>query len=276
MNEDTILFQPVWRVIENSTYAPRGHALSSFAVDDVLCEAVGKGESPSVARKWIHEKTIVLGIQDGRLPFLRDGIDFLKSNGWQVIVRNSGGLAVVLDEGIFNLSLILNEKQHGLTIEKGYETMVYLLRQMLSPFGIDFETGEIVGSYCPGSYDLSIDGKKFAGISQRRIRGGATIQVYLCTSGSGAKRAELIKTFYEIAGKGAPERRPPILPETMASLRELSSKFAHCNLNERLIDVLSNHGKVMGSDLNECEASLFRKYYKNVQSRNEKALELQQ
>ena len=51
--------------------------------------------------------------------------------------------------------------------------MVELIRRMLSMYEVDIEAYEIVGSYCPGSYDLSINGKKFAGISQRRLRGGS-------------------------------------------------------------------------------------------------------
>ena len=57
-------------------------------------------------------------------------------------------------------------------------------------FTIEIEAREIVGSYCPGSYDLSIKGKKFAGISQRRIRKGVAVQIYLCVNGSGSERAE--------------------------------------------------------------------------------------
>ena len=82
---------------------------------------------------------------------------------------------------------------------------------------------EIVGSYCPGSYDLSIDGRKFAGISQRRLRQGIAVQVYLCVEGSGAERAELIREFYEVGLQGEETKftYPVIKPEVMASLEEL-------------------------------------------------------
>ena len=62
---------------------------------------------------------------------------------------------------------------------------------MFADFEVEIEAKEIVGSYCPGSYDLSIAGKKFAGISQRRIRNGVAVQIYLCVSGSGQERAQL-------------------------------------------------------------------------------------
>lgn len=273
MDIHTILSQQTWRVIENSQFAPKQNALASFAVDDTLCQSVGTKDSPAVARSWIHDKTIVLGIQDSRLPALRDGIEFLKADGWNVIVRNSGGLAVVLDEGIYNLSLILHEKDNGLSIEKGFETMAALLRKLLAPYEIDFQTGEIVGSYCPGSYDLSVDGKKFAGISQRRIRGGVAVQVYLCTTGSGSERARIIERFYQLAGNGDRDRCPPIYPETMASLSELSLQDVHhSDLNKTLVQLLSEQSVVIHSDLNDIEAALFNTYYERVVDRTNKVM----
>lgn len=50
-------------------------------------------------------------------------------------------------------------------------------------------------------YDLSINGKKFAGISQRRVRGGVAVQIYLCADKSGSERADLIRRFYQAALK---------------------------------------------------------------------------
>ncbi|WP_420910192.1 lipoyl protein ligase domain-containing protein, partial [Lysinibacillus fusiformis] len=61
------------------------------------------------------------------------------------------------------------------------------------------EAYEIVGSYYPGSYDLSLEGKKFAGISQRRLRQGVAVQIYLCIEGSGSQRAALMRDFYEVS-----------------------------------------------------------------------------
>ncbi len=72
-------------------------------------------ESPATARSWVHHRTIVLGIQDTRLPFLEDGVKLLEDEGYRVIVRNSGGLAVVLDEGVLNISLIFEDEKKAST-----------------------------------------------------------------------------------------------------------------------------------------------------------------
>ena len=81
---------------------------------------------------------------------------FLKQNNFNVIVRNSGGLAVVLDEGVLNVSLLFQETEKGIDIDLGYDTMWHLIKEMLKDYDVTIEAKEIVGSYCPGSYDLSI------------------------------------------------------------------------------------------------------------------------
>ncbi|MDQ0929687.1 biotin/lipoate A/B protein ligase family protein [Bacillus atrophaeus] len=220
-----LLMQPKWRIIDQSSLGPYFDAKQSFAMDDTLCASVGKGLSPATARSWVHHQTIVLGIQDTRLPYLVDGLRLLENEGYRVIVRNSGGLAVVLDEGVLNISLIFEDQKKGIDIDRGYEAMVELMKRMLKSYEAKIEAYEIEGSYCPGSYDLSIGGKKFAGISQRRLRGGVAVQIYLCADKSGSERADLIRRFYQAALKDKSNDvkgvYPDIRPETMASLSEL-------------------------------------------------------
>jgi len=224
MNQHLIRLQKdELRFIDGSTLGPSFEAIQSFALDDTLCTKIGKMESPTTIRTWVHHNTIVLGIQDTRLPNLENGIKYLNNHGYKAIVRNSGGLAVVLDEGVLNISILFPEAERKLQINDGYETMYALIQDMFSDLTNKIVAKEIVGSYCPGDFDLSIDGKKFAGISQRRIRKGVAVQIYLCISESGSERASIIQNFYEIAinNSNTSFNYPSILPNTMASLSEL-------------------------------------------------------
>ncbi|MFP7298548.1 biotin/lipoate A/B protein ligase family protein [Neobacillus niacini] len=273
-----LLRQPEWRIIDQSTAGRHFHALQSFGTDDTLCASVGTGQAPATARTWVHHNTIVLGIQDSKLPYIKAGRQFLESQGYQSIVRNSGGLAVVLDEGVLNISLILPEKEKGIDINRGYDTMWQLIQDMFAEYHKNIEAREIVGSYCPGSYDLSIDGKKFAGISQRRLKKGVAVQIYLCVSGSGSKRAEVIKQFYEIA-KGSEETKftyPEIVPEVMASLSELlDTPITLSDVMLRLLNQLKNNSETLYSGtLNEHELELLPGYYQRILERNEKLNEM--
>ena len=83
-----------------------------------MCELVGKGESLPTIRTWVHSQTVVLGIQDHRVPHIIEARDVLATHGYQSIVRNSGGLAVVLDRGVLNVSIVVSEKENAIDIEQ--------------------------------------------------------------------------------------------------------------------------------------------------------------
>ncbi|UOY91279.1 lipoate--protein ligase family protein [Ectobacillus sp. JY-23] len=276
MSHIDILKQPEWRIIDQSSMGPQFHALQSFAMDDTLCTVVGSGDSPATMRSWVHHDTIVLGIQDTRLPHLQEGISLLKERGYHVIVRNSGGLAVVLDEGVLNVSLILRESEKGIDINLGYDAMYSLIQHMLRDFPAMIEAKEIVGSYCPGSYDLSINNQKFAGISQRRIRGGIAVQIYLCADGSGSERAQTIRDFYDIALQNEETKFtfPTIVPETMASLSELLGQHITVqDLMLRLFQSLQSMGSGLRAQaLSPQEAELYEHHLLRVMERNNKVL----
>ncbi|PLS03885.1 lipoate--protein ligase family protein [Neobacillus cucumis] len=273
-----LLRQHEWRIIDQSAVGVHFQALQSFGTDDTLCASVGAGKAPATARTWVHHNTIVLGIQDTRLPFLQEGIQFLTSEGYQPIVRNSGGLAVVLDEGVLNISLIFPEVEKGIDINRGYDAMWQLVQQMFADFPQPIEAREIVGSYCPGSYDLSIDGKKFAGISQRRLKRGVAVQIYLCVNGSGQRRAEVVREFYQLAKKEEQTKfvYPEVVPEVMASLSELLGvELTIADVMLRLLKQLkANSEYLYAGQLNEFEHDLFPGYYQRVMERNEKIAEM--
>ncbi|KAB2332462.1 lipoate--protein ligase family protein [Bacillus mesophilum] len=271
-----LLQQKQWRIIDESVTGLHLSALHSFGMDDSLCASIGAGISPPTARSWVHGNTVVLGIQDTKLPYLKEGVAFLKDQGYDVIVRNSGGLAVVLDEGVLNLSLLFSEHEKSIDINRGYEAMWQLIKEMFSDFHKEIEAREIVGSYCPGSYDLSIDGKKFAGISQRRLRGGIAVQIYLCVNKSGSERAELIKEFYGRAKKDAVTKLvyPDIEPGVMASLSELlNTELTINDLMFRILNAIKNRSEhLYSAGMSPEETSLYEGYLKRVVERNAKIM----
>lgn len=271
----SMLVQPAWRVIDQTTLGPAFDAKRSFAIDDVLCASVGQGLSPCVARSWVHHNTVILGIQDTRLPHLDQGLALLRSRGYHAVVRNSGGLAVVLDDGVLNLSLILPETQGKITIDEGYETMTAFVQEMLKNYNQSIDAREIVGSYCPGRYDLSVDGKKFAGISQRRLRHGVAVQIYLSADGSGARRAELVRDFYQasLGDVQTPFHYPVVNPAVMTSIEEIvGTPVSVQDLMMRFYKTLGAFGELVPSQLTFEEVERLEDSYGRILDRNEKAL----
>ena len=253
------------------TNPDKSDVLSSFAMDDTLCMSAGESNESTI-RFWVHRPTAVLGIPDSRLPNIDEAVDYLTNQQHDVIIRNSGGLAVVLDEGILNISLIF---PHGknIDIHEGYQAMVSFVQWIFEDEPIEIEAYEIEDSYCPGTYDLSVNGKKFAGVSQRRVKDGTAVQVYLAIEGSGSERAAHVRKFYHI-GKNDEETKftyPEVNPQVMVTLEEVLNKPMSVEdlvskINRKLTD---NGVQLTKKVLNEQETEWFEKRLNMMKKRNE-------
>jgi octanoyl-[GcvH]:protein N-octanoyltransferase len=165
-----------------------------------------------------------MGLRDSRLPGAEDAGLWLETDGFATAVRNSGGAAVPLDLGVINISLIL-PKPSGLSFHfhQDFEKMYELIRQALQESGSRVDKGEIKGAYCPGDFDLSIDGLKFCGIAQRRQTHAYIVQAFVVAEGSGKERAQLVRSFYDRAAIGeGPFNYPAVTDDSTASLEELT------------------------------------------------------
>ncbi|MFP1647770.1 lipoate--protein ligase family protein [Enterococcus mundtii] len=196
---------------------------SPFALTDILTEN-SKKKQQTFLHFWQYQQTVILGMKDTRTPFLADGIKVIQHAGFTPVIRNAGGLGIISDQGILNISLIFpQEDENRISIDEGYEKMLALTRQAFPVYADKIEAYEIKESYCPGTYDLSIDGKKFAGIAQRRIKNGISVMMYLSVNGDQEKRGELMRQFYQQALKEqfGTDGYPAVRPTSMATLEEL-------------------------------------------------------
>lgn len=199
--------------------------LYHFALDELLCRLTGEG-GPAICHLWRHPRAFVMGVRDSRLPEALQGEAHLRYLGYDTAVRHSGGAAVPLDAGVVNLSLILPFSSAGPApdFHQDFEIMVELIREALRGTGRNVDTGEIAGAFCPGTFDLSIGGLKFCGIAQRRQRKAFIIQAFIIAEGSGSERAQLVRSFYDIAAEGAdPKHYPLVEADSTASLEELTN-----------------------------------------------------
>lgn len=220
MNDSAFAWAKGMTVLDR-TSSCGGSALDSFAIDELLCKRVGEGGAP-LCHLWRHPRAFVMGPKDSRLPGAADAVRWLSDAGYEAVVRGSGGAAVPLDEGVANVSLIMplsGALAHGFRDDFG--RMVSLVKLALLNGGLTVRCGEVEGSYCPGDYDLHIDGYKFCGISQRRQVKAMIVQAFVNVEGSGDARAALVREFYARAGIGAdPGEYPDVIAGRMTSLQE--------------------------------------------------------
>lgn len=229
-------------VYENVPKDYSSHRFAPFALTDALIKESGEKKQP-ILHFWTTRPYVILGMMDTKLPFLKDALRIFSSYGYPYLVRNSGGLAVVSDEGVLNFSLIFPEGDDRLPINEGYERMHRIIQTAFKDFDAHIDAYEIPDSYCPGDFDLSIDGKKIAGIAQRRLKGGLAIMIYLSVSGDQQKRAEMIRTFYDIGLKEKETKWdfPAVHPDVMTTLEEaLSHPFTVDDVKDRLTSVFTD------------------------------------
>lgn len=170
--------------------------LSSFIYTNALLRSASELKFP-LLHFWTLEDTVILGLKDQRLPHLSTALASLTHRGFHYFMRNSGGLAAVSDDGILNLSIFYpwHLEDHELTIDEAYQRMVNLIQAAFP--SLEIATGEITYSYCPGSFDISVNGQKIGGISQRRNKVGVTVMLYLSVCGNQQDRGKLIRDFYD-------------------------------------------------------------------------------
>lgn len=200
--------------------------LIPFAFEETLCRDVGTELAPASLHLWSHSAGVALGLRDSKLPFAVQAMDKLEQRGIRTAVRHSGGAAVPLDSGIVNVSLILPKGRGKLDFHDDFRLLASLITEAVAishPLAAtQIEAGEIVGSYCPGDFDLAIGGRKFCGIAQRRQNNAYFVHAFVVVSGSGQDRGRLIRDFYEHASGGdASLAFPRVRPETIAGLGEL-------------------------------------------------------
>lgn len=193
-----------------------------FAIDDTIMQAMGRSQFPYdvLLHFWPTEPLVILGMQDTRLPFFADAVAYLNHCGYPVIVRPSGGLAVVSDPGVLNLSLLIHASKEKPEIFKAYSCLTTILSSVFQPYDTTLEVGEVKTSYCPGKYDVSINQQKIAGLSQRRIGNAVGLFMYISLSGSQNDRGTLIREFYRI-GLGSETTHiqyPNVHPDTMTTV----------------------------------------------------------
>src|SRR5699024_6935632 len=132
---------------------------------------------------------------------------------------------------------------------------------------------DIIGSYCTGDYDLSIDGIKFAGISQRRVKNGISVQIYLDICGNSLHRAQLVQKFYDISRRNEKTHYdyPHVNPNVMGSLTELLNKQITV---EEIVDrvesvIKQSYKNVTYMGLTQSERDIYERRIRQMIKRNE-------
>lgn len=217
--------------------------LDSFAYTNALLWLTAERQQP-IVHFWQLPQTVILGLLDQRLPHLAAGLQSLDHAGYQALLRNSGGLAVVADTGVLNVSLFLPAARSDYSIEEAYQLMVAYVQTVWPTLPII--AGEIKQSYCPGEFDLSINGQKIAGMSQRRTENALVIMLYVSINGDQDQRSRLIGHFYDVSLAGQhDERFPTVDPAVMTTVADaLGQPLSVATAQDQFTTALQQYGSI--------------------------------
>lgn len=243
--------------------------LAHFALTDALINYSGRNNQ-AIIHFWQTQPLAILGMMDTKIGHFEKAIDVFKDSQHDYIIRNSGGLAIISDPGVLNISLIYpSPTNKRLPIDDAYERMLNFIRETFYPYFPQktIDAFEVKHSYCFGDYDLSIDGQKIAGISQRRIKEGVAVMIYISINGDQKERAELLKRFYEIGLDGTEPkgRYPNIKPEVMASLEDIyETKLTVKEVKEKMLTHFDwREGKYLPELMSDFDEALNKMYKRN-------------
>ncbi|WP_181362868.1 lipoate--protein ligase family protein [Sulfoacidibacillus thermotolerans] len=215
---------------------------------------------------WRHRHSLLLGSRDAALPFMEEAAQAFSENGIAVAVRPFGGLAVLLDPGVLNVSLILPQPP---SLDDTFLLFAHWLQQSLRDFG-EVVIGQVEGAYCNGRFDLAIEGLKFAGIAQRRIQDVAIVSAFVNVVDTDAfeKREPLVHAFYRQAGRMDPAFAhliPPLRKGTVGNLYKEASlpvEQAVASVTEKL----KQHAALLSNRAMPCP-TLSSDYYRQALQR---------
>jgi len=201
-----------WRLILTSP----ARGAWNMAVDEALLEAVGRGGSLPVLRLYAWQPPCLsLGYAQ---PFSDVDIPRLKTRGWELVRRPTGGRAILhTDELTYSVIAPLNEPRLAGTLLESYNRLAGALLAALRTLGLPVEMQarspasrtENTNPVCfevPSTYEITVGGKKLVGSAQARRKDGILQHGSLPLTGDLARITQVLAFPDEAARGRAAER----------------------------------------------------------------------
>jgi octanoyl-[GcvH]:protein N-octanoyltransferase len=203
-----------------------------FGLQQAVLEEVASGERGPTTLMWSSSRYVGVTRSEMRLPGFGEATKAAKNLGFPVLARDSGGGAVVANEGSisFSLTFPVEDLRHGLY--ERYAEGVDLVAAALRRVGVEAEGGEVEGEFCPGAHSVRSGGPwgvKHAGLAQRVTRRAARLEALILVAETG-KLITALKRFYGALGLSfRPESigdLPAGVPRVMEALSaEVSERY---------------------------------------------------
>ncbi len=142
---------------------------------------VAEGRSSAAALLWSCEPALVAPMRLGALPGFARACAAAAEGGWPVHLRATGGDLVPQGPGVVNLTLLFRAPPGPAPgLEGAYRRLTSPIRAALADVGINSRHGSVPGAFCDGRFNVTVEGRKFAGTAQRwrPVAGGHAVQTH--------------------------------------------------------------------------------------------------
>ncbi len=118
---------------------------------------------------WSMPQGLVVPKSISSQPLFTDAAETMKSKGWPVHVRITGGDLTPQAAGVLNISYVFsNCWDTALSIEAMYKRLCQPIIDFLQQdFGLPAYCASVEGAFCDGKYNIVVDGLKIAGTAQK-------------------------------------------------------------------------------------------------------------
>jgi lipoate-protein ligase A len=150
---------------------------------------------PGTRRVFRPGPTAAFGRLDRLRPGYADAQDAARRHGFEPILREGGGHAVVYDERSVVLEEVTASEDIVAGIQDRFDEGTARIVAALRSLGLDPHIGELPGEYCAGAHSVSLSGIKVVGTAQRVTRGAALFAAVVLVGGGDAIRAALTDIY---------------------------------------------------------------------------------
>jgi lipoate-protein ligase A len=184
---------------------PQVHPVQAeFAREQAFADALTGDTATSILSVWRCPRALLVTPPETRLPSFEQARDLMRTDGWPVVLRKSGGGACPVGPGTVQIALVETAGACP-SLNAKYEVLGRLVHAALSAFQIDSCSRPVAGAYCPGRYDIAVAGRKIAGMSQRWFRNRRDVHCVITSASLNVEEppdilAGVVNDFYSRAG----------------------------------------------------------------------------
>jgi len=200
-----------WRLL----ITPPAHGAWNMAVDESILEHIHRGESLPTLRLYTwNPPCLSLGYAQ---PFADVDVARLRSHGWEVVRRATGGRAILhTDELTYSVIAPSNEPRVEGSVLESYNRLAQALLLAVQTLEIPVEMKEgkasesaTLNPVCfevPSTYEITVNGKKLIGSAQARKKEGVLQHGSLPLTGDLTRICQALVFENEAARENASQR----------------------------------------------------------------------